>query len=57
MLVHLEQGDSLFFEGLWREWQTIERQVDRLGFGDKYIVTQRKSKRSGTRVNPVSPSD
>jgi len=33
---HLEQPATLMFEGLGREWQHIERQVKRLGFGEQF---------------------
>lgn len=51
---HLERKETVIFKGLSREWQQIERQVERLGFGESYIVTQRKGARGGTiRVAPV----
>jgi len=56
MLMHLERGDTLFFEDLWREWRAIERQVERLGFGERYVVAERKSKKSGTKVYPLEPA-
>ena len=55
---HLERGDVIAFEGLGREWEEIERQVERVGFGDTYAVT--RSRRAGVpgeqaiiRVSPV----
>ena len=55
---HLERGDVIAFEGLGREWEAIERQVERLGFGDAYAVS--RSRRAGVpseqaiiRVSPV----
>jgi len=50
---HLENRDTLLFEGLPREWQQIERQVERLGFGDRYVVSQRVSRQGFTQVDPV----
>jgi hypothetical protein len=50
---HLEHGDTLFFPGLGREWQRVERQVERLGFGELYIVSQRGSPPGYTKVAAV----
>jgi len=57
---HLANGDSLVFKGLAQEWQQIELQVERLGFGNEYIVS--RTHRAGAtgeedlaRVNPVRP--
>lgn len=50
---HLEKRDTLIFQGLGREWQQIERQVERLGFGELFIVSQRVSEQSSTRVTPL----
>ncbi len=51
MRAHLERRDSLVFKGLGGEWQHIERQVERLGFGESYIVSQRGSRNVDTRVS------
>jgi len=55
---HLERGDVVAFKGLGREWEEIERQVERLGFGDAYAVS--RSSRAGVpgekviiRASPV----
>ena len=55
---HLERGDVIAFEGLGREWEEIEHQVERVGFGDTYAVS--RSRRAGVsgeqaiiRVSPV----
>jgi hypothetical protein len=55
---HLERGDVVVFEGLGCEWEEIERQVERLGFGDAYAVS--RSRKAGVpgeqaiiRVSPV----
>ena len=55
---HLERGDVIAFKGVGREWEEIERQVERLGFGDKYAVS--RARRAGAageetsiRVSPV----
>ena len=37
---HLERGDSVAFKGLGREWEEIERQVERLGYGETYAVSR-----------------
>jgi len=55
---HLERGDSVAFKGLGREWEEIERQVERLGFGDAYAVSRTKKtgssgEESFIRVSPV----
>ncbi len=41
MRAHLQRKDTLLFKGLGREWQKIERQVELLGFGEVYVVSQR----------------
>jgi len=51
--VHLEEKATLIFEGLGREWQQIERQVERLGYGDRFIVSQRGSQEISTKVAPL----
>jgi len=54
MGAYLEADTSLVFAGLAKHWQDLERQVERLGFGEKYFVSQAKSVRGGvTRVTPV----
>jgi len=55
---HLERGDFIAFKGLGREWGEIERQVERLGFGDAYAVSRTRragapSEQDLTRVSPV----
>jgi hypothetical protein len=35
----LEAGATIFFDGRTIHWHGIERQVERLGFGDLYIVS------------------
>ena len=57
---HLERRDTVVFKGTANAWQEIERQVERLGFGDAYVVS-RTSKAGATgeedftRVSPVHP--
>ena len=55
---HLERGDSVVFSGIAKAWQEIERQVERLGFGDSFTVS--RARRAGTtreqdviRVSPI----
>jgi hypothetical protein len=49
---HLERGDSIVFTGLAQEWHEIERQVERLGFGDEYAVGRtRKAGAAREQVN------
>ena len=51
---HLENRDTLTFDGLVDEWQGIERQVERLGFGDAYIGIVTNAPRGNfARVSPV----
>lgn len=55
MRVHLATGDSLVFEGLAQQWQDVERQVERLGFGELYLVSQRKGIHGDlTKVTPAT---
>jgi len=37
---HLERGDVISFKDVSGEWHQIERQVERLGFGDVYAVSR-----------------
>ena len=39
LLVHLELGASIVFDERMVQWHEIERQVEKLGFGDLYIVS------------------
>ena len=55
---HLERGDTVIFKGTAKAWHEIERQVERIGFGDAYAVSRtRRAGASGeedfTRVSPV----
>ena len=40
MRAHLESDHSLIFTGLSKNWQEVEKQVERLGFGEKYFVSR-----------------
>lgn len=55
---HLERGDTVVSKEAAKAWHDIERQVERLGFGDEYAVS--RTSRAGatgeedfTRVSPV----
>jgi hypothetical protein len=37
--LQLEARESIVFSGQEIEWHDIERQVERLGFGDLYVVS------------------
>jgi hypothetical protein len=37
---HLERSDTISFTGAVKNWEDIERQVERLGFGDAYAVSR-----------------
>jgi hypothetical protein len=53
----LESGDSIFFLGRRVKLQEIERQIERLGFGDLYIVSATKgpnADRVKVRLEPVA---
>jgi hypothetical protein len=54
MRAYLEANSSLVFDGATTNWQQIERQVERLGFGNKYFVSQAMGLRGElTKVIPV----
>jgi hypothetical protein len=54
MRAQLESGATLQFQGLESDWQTVERQVERLGFGQRYFVSRTSGPHGGlTRVTPV----
>lgn len=53
MAAHLEKEDTLLFKELGRERQQVERQVERLGFGDRYVVSQIGARQSSTKVSPL----
>jgi hypothetical protein len=50
---HLARRDTLLFQGLGRQWQQIEHQVERLGFGELYLVSKRGSKPGSIKVKPL----
>jgi hypothetical protein len=53
----LEALDTILFVGHRLQWQEIERQVERLGFGDLYIVSamQRPNESAKISLKPVEP--
>ena len=54
MRSHLQSGNTLLFEGLADDWETVERQIERLGFGDTYLVSLVKGRGGDlTKVMPV----
>jgi len=54
---HLRKGHTLLFKGLGNEWQEIERQVERLGFGEAYFVSQLEGHESSTKLSPAVADD
>ena len=57
---HLERGDTITFTEAVKGWQEIERQVERLGFGEQYAVSRTKrpaatGEHAYTRVTPLRP--
>jgi hypothetical protein len=59
--LHLNAGHAIAFVGLADKWKELDRQVERLGFGDLYAVSLSKKRRSDPgfiRVSPVrTPRD
>ena len=53
--IHLEAGDTIAFVGLGDKWKDLERQVERLGFGDSYAVSLAKKRRADPGFIRVSP--
>jgi len=52
MHAQLERGEAFLFT--ISHWQQIERQIEHLGFGDLFFVTQVSAKRGKlTKVTPV----
>jgi len=52
MRVQLKRGETFLFT--ISKWQEIERQIERLGFEDSYLVTQVSTNRGKmTKVTPV----
>lgn len=49
---HLERGDTLVFKNLGAKWQAIERQIERLGYGELFFVSQ-LGPGLHTKVTPV----
>ncbi len=56
LLPQLESGDSIFFLGRRIKVQDIEQQIERLGFGELYIVSATRgpnADRVKIRLNPL----
>jgi hypothetical protein len=53
---HLERGDTITFTDAVKDWQDIERQVERLGFGDSYAVSRGNRPDSAGRQSHTRPS-
>ena len=52
---HLLSRDHLVLKVPNLRWQEVERQVERLGFGDTFFVAETKSSRGQCcRIDPVS---
>jgi hypothetical protein len=46
----LQERDIIFFVGEQLGWQEIERQVERLGFGELYIVSAMQRPNESARI-------
>jgi len=58
LLSHLVAGDHLIFRVPGLRWQEVERQVERLGFGERFLVGETESSRGRCcRVKPVNGSE
>ena len=58
---HLERGDTITLTDAVKDWEQIERQVERLGFGDTYAVSRgsrpdRAGLQKHTRITPLRTS-
>jgi hypothetical protein len=56
--LHLQRGDSIAFTDAVSDWKSIERQIERLGFGNDYAVSRASRPDSAglqrhTRVTPL----
>ncbi len=57
---YLERGDTVLFKVTPKDWHQIERQVERLGYGDDYAVSRTTRSAPGReqdiiRVSPLRP--
>jgi len=55
---HLERGDTITFSDAVKDWEQIERQVERLGFGSDYAISRSSHPalaglQSHTKVTPL----
>jgi hypothetical protein len=53
----LEARDTIFFMGRAIKWQEVERQVERLGFGDSYIVSCTQGQHAAGSKISLKPED
>jgi hypothetical protein len=50
---HLEAKDTIIFAGWPFRWQELERQVERLGFGELFLVSALRGKRGDScKIGP-----
>lgn len=55
LLPHLRAQDQLVLRVPGLRWQEVERQVERLGFEDSFVVAETESSRGKCcRIEPVS---
>ena len=53
---HLRSQDQIVLRVDGLRWQDVERQVERLGFGDLFMVAMSRGKQGDCcRINPASP--
>jgi hypothetical protein len=51
----LASGNTLLFVGERIDWQKLERQVERLGFGEDYLVSARQGRAANAVRISVEP--
>jgi hypothetical protein len=56
LVKHLESRNTLSFVGGGVDWHKIERQVERLGFGDLYIVSTARARNMNTSTVSARPT-
>jgi hypothetical protein len=54
LAAHLLGGHTVVFRGLGKEWHQIEKQVERLGFGDTYFVSQVAGREQSIKISPAT---
>ncbi len=51
---HLDANDTVLFKDASVRWHEIERQVERLGFGERFVVSSSQGNRGRTcKIRPV----